>query len=85
MVLMIWPGMSGNGWQIGMIVAIMPVLHLKCTQGLISGTSRVLRGGSWYSDDSVLRSAVRYWDRSSGSPTTTIGFRCAVMHVIPIN
>ena len=44
--------------------------------GPASGTSRVLRGGSWYNNGTYLRVAYRHWDY----PDYTyycLGFRCA--------
>ena len=41
-----------------------------------SGSTRVLRGGSWYNSEDAQRSAIRYWS----DPTNTnvdLGFRCS--------
>jgi formylglycine-generating enzyme required for sulfatase activity len=46
-------------------------------QGPASGTARVLRGGSWYFDEDLVRSADRYRLDPSGSDFT-LGFRCAL-------
>jgi len=45
-------------------------------QGPSAGTSRVLRGGSWYTYSSSLRAAHRT-SATEDSATPTVGFRCA--------
>jgi formylglycine-generating enzyme required for sulfatase activity len=49
-------------------------------QGPQSGTSRVLRGGGWYVNARVCRSAVRLWFRPV-STYTLLGFRVALSSV----
>ena len=70
--------MAGNVWEWvndrygGKYYSVSPSVN---PQGPASGTRRVLRGGSWYLDDDLVRSAYRYvinpdyWDNYDG-------FRC---------
>jgi formylglycine-generating enzyme required for sulfatase activity len=44
--------------------------------GPSSGQYRVLRGGSWYGDDVIVRSAYRYGNTPDGIDNV-VGFRCA--------
>jgi formylglycine-generating enzyme required for sulfatase activity len=50
-------------------------------KGPLSGTSHVLRGGSWDNNSSVLRASVRFWARPDYR-LVELGFRC-VREVIP--
>jgi formylglycine-generating enzyme required for sulfatase activity len=44
--------------------------------GPVSGRTRVLRGGSWYHDQFLLRAAMRY-DSAPSNRYYSVGFRCA--------
>jgi formylglycine-generating enzyme required for sulfatase activity len=71
--------MAGNVWQWvsdwfgANYYASSPVSN---PQGPADGISRVMRGGSWYSSDYVLRSSARNWGDPALS-NTNIGFRCS--------
>ncbi len=45
--------------------------------GAFAGLDRVIRGGSWYAEASLCRSAFRYWD-TPGYRTDDLGFRVVV-------
>ena len=49
----------------------------KNPTGPLSGKYRVLRGGSWYYNESYVRSALRYWFNPEHADNN-IGFRCAL-------
>ena len=53
-----------------------PSGELKNPRGPKEGSSRVLRGGSWYFDEIALRSADRYWSNPALS-NGYLGFRCS--------
>ena len=53
------------------------ILATNNPSGPDSGEYRVLRGGSWESGDSAVRSSDRNW-RAPDVTDNTIGFRCAL-------
>ena len=49
---------------------------LRNPQGPSSGRFRVLRGGSWSNNPSILRAAYRYYGVNPAYTVNLIGFRC---------
>lgn len=72
----IWLGTLLSGWQIGMIVSIIPRVQNGILLGLLP-VKKVLRGGSWADLPVALRVSARF----SAEPEfqdRTVGFRCAM-------
>ena len=62
-----------NDWYDGSYYSVSPSTN---PLGPVSGTNRVLRGGSWYSGTGSVRSSYRYSNAPDYS-TTNVGFRVA--------
>ncbi|MBN1123287.1 MAG: formylglycine-generating enzyme family protein [Anaerolineae bacterium] len=77
-----WVGaydLSGNVWEWinDWYWAYSPRQQIN-PQGPESGSSRVIRGGSWADDASHNRAANRNWDYPSDTDYNIVGFRCAM-------
>ncbi len=69
--------LAGNVWEwVSSQYKSYPFNTSDGRDDLTSTVARVLRGGSWYYDFDLIRSAYRYWDDPSFT-AVDIGFRCA--------
>ena len=70
--------MAGNVWEcVSSLYKPYPYIFNDGREDLSISDSRVLRGGSWNSDDSKVRSANRYYLTPDFTYYYYIGFRCA--------
>ncbi|MBN1310771.1 MAG: formylglycine-generating enzyme family protein [Anaerolineae bacterium] len=69
--------LSGNVWEwVNDWYGAYPSVREINPTGPDSGSSRVLRGGSWYGSEDYVRAAVRYQGQPDTESSNLIGFRC---------